>query len=84
VDKYKIEIPEVKEVKSNFKFPNLTPFIVVDTDNDEVSTVIISNDRAIWFSTDGMICHSDLDYLQERHIRFIREFQPGDTLKVSK
>lgn len=85
MDTYNIKIPTVDVEKvTNIKYPNLTPLIFMDTDNNEVSVVIISADRAIWFSNDGLICQSDLAYFNEPHIKFIRAFQPGDELIIKK
>lgn len=82
---YKITVPTVDVEKvTNVKYPNLTPLIFMDTDNDEVSVVIISADRAIWFGNDGVICTSDLSYFNEPQVKFIRAFQPGDELTIKK
>lgn len=81
---YNITVPQLGDKVTNHEYPNLKPLIFMDTDDKEVSVVIISDNRAIWFSADGVICHSDLAYLNEDHVKFIREFQPGDELIVKK
>jgi hypothetical protein len=82
---FKIEMPVVHaNTSAKDDLPCFTPILVLDTEVDERTTVLINRDKksVIWFDEDGYIGESDLEYFNESRHVVIRQYGPGDALVI--